>query len=783
MTIKARLYCGFGILVLIGLLLPIYSAAQIDGIRNTVRKMSNLSENNLQIFELASHVQAVRRGILQYQHYADDASLKETREREGRAIELLRALTTRAQNQAHREKLEALQIKLEQLGMDREQLANALAKTRQAKAEMLAAERQIESYLAMAEAAVQSQQDNILTARTITLKMRAASANVAAWRYLDTLGNEEMRIYEEVLNETNQAYDLIKVAKLSVEMESLLEPLLGAMQRRAGAFETTSKNSVEVDRIYRNEVLPLTQWIGAKLDEIASATTDTFTGAKVKTEGIITATIYIQAVLGALALILGGLFAVIIARSIVRPIDAIRVAMTALASGQAEVEIPGRDNSDEVGTMARAVEVFKANTFAKDRLEAEARARALSEKVEAERKLADERAFQEELTKLVSAASSGDFSRRIDLSGKTGLSAKLGEGLNNWADNTSTVFRHVGEVMAALANGDISRRMEGDFKGDLAQLKTDINRMADGIATVVEHIADAATTVQGATQEIGSGVADLAERTEQQASALEETAASMEEMSATVRQNALNAQEANLAVSSTSELAVNSGEVAGRAVAAMTKIQDTSRQITEIVDLIEEIAFQTNILALNAAVEAARAGDAGRGFAVVANEVRALSQRSSQALKEIKTQIVTSDASVRMGVDLVKQAGNSLGEIAESVKKVAVLVAEIASASQEQSSGIEQISKAVSSMDQMTQQNASLVEETNSALHSAQAQVEELQMSVGFFKTGKDHKIVGRASVARTSNPVRSQQDMLARRMTPRQMSGSTAEDRSFQEF
>jgi methyl-accepting chemotaxis protein len=300
---------------------------------------------------------------------------------------------------------------------------------------------------------------------------------------------------------------------------------------------------------------------------------------------------------------------------------------------------------------------------------------------------------------------------------------------------------------------------------------------------MIGRIADAASTVQGATQEIGAGVTDLAERTEQQASALEETAASIEQMSATVRQNAHNAQEANLAASSTRELAVGSGEIAGRAVAAMTKIEDSSRQITEIVDLIEEIAFQTNILALNAAVEAARAGDAGRGFAVVANEVRALSQRSSQALKDIKTQIANSDASVRTGVDLVKQAGNSLGEIVESVKKVAVLVAEIASASQEQSSGIEQISKAVSSMDQMTQQNASLVEETNLALNSAQAQVEELQMSVLFFKTDEDRTVVPNPRNVRPSNQVHRQHDLLSTRMAKRRMSGGPAQDRDFREF
>jgi methyl-accepting chemotaxis protein len=388
---------------------------------------------------------------------------------------------------------------------------------------------------------------------------------------------------------------------------------------------------------------------------------------------------------------------------------------------------------------------------------------------------AAERAFHAELAKLIEAAACGDFSRRIDLSGKSGLAAKLGEGVNTWADNISAAFGQVSEVMSALANGDVTRRMEGDYRGDLAQLKSEINRMADGISSVVSRIVGAAATVQGATHEIGSGVTDLAERTEQQASALEETAASMEQMSATVRQNALNAQEANRAATSTRDLAIGGGEIAGRAVAAMSRIEDSSRQITEIVDLIEEIAFQTNILALNAAVEAARAGEAGRGFAVVANEVRALSQRSSQALKDIKTQIASSDASVKAGVDLVKQAGMSLGEIVESVKRVAGLVAEIASASQEQSSGIEQVSRAIGSMDQMTQQNASLVEETNSALNSAQAQVDDLQSAVSFFKTGDKSRIAAREHTPRSPNQVHRQQGMLAARVAQRDIGFGTA--------
>jgi methyl-accepting chemotaxis protein len=270
-------------------------------------------------------------------------------------------------------------------------------------------------------------------------------------------------------------------------------------------------------------------------------------------------------------------------------------------------------------------------------------------------------------------------------------------------------------------------------------------------------------------------VNDLSVRTEHQASSLEETSASMEELATTVRQNADNAQAANQLAAAARDAAQNGGAIAERAIAAMGRIEGGSRQIGEIVGLIQDIAFQTNLLALNAAVEAARAGEAGKGFAVVANEVRALAQRAGQASKDIKGLIINSDSQVKEGVTLVQQAGTSLTDIVASVKKVASLVSEIAAATQEQSSGIEQVSKAVTGMDQMTQQNAALVEETNAALHSAQNQVEELRRTVAFFKTGEAEDAAPQAenraspraepTLPARANPVRERFAALSRKM------------------
>ncbi len=392
--------------------------------------------------------------------------------------------------------------------------------------------------------------------------------------------------------------------------------------------------------------------------------------------------------------------------------------------------------------------------------------------------MTEQLATEKQIAGLVHAAGEGDFTQRLDLANKQGFLHDLSKGMNDLTETVDRGLSQTVRMMSALASGDLTQRVEGEFKGSFLQLKTDANTMADKIRAIARRISGASREVQGATREIAAGVADLSARTEHQASSLEETSASMEELATTVRQNAGNAQDANQLAAAASTSAAAGGEIATRAVAAMGKIEGSSRQIGDIVGLIQEIAFQTNLLALNAAVEAARAGEAGKGFAVVANEVRALAQRASQASKDIKGLIVNSDNQVREGVALVKQAGTSLSEIVASVKKVATFVSEIAAATQEQSSGIEQVSKAVTGMDQMTQQNAALVEETNAALHSAQSQVDELRKVVAFFKTGDEETVEVQdhpQAMPQSDNPVRQQFQKLARRVAATRGSAAMA--------
>ena len=290
------------------------------------------------------------------------------------------------------------------------------------------------------------------------------------------------------------------------------------------------------------------------------------------------------------------------------------------------------------------------------------------------------------------------------------------------------------KVLMSLSEGDLSRYIEVELEGEYKTLGDAINDFIRELADTIGNINVAVTTISTAATEIAQGNADLSSRTEQQASSLEETASSMEELTGTVRLNSDNANDANSLASKASVLAQEGGSLNDRVVVTMASINDSARKISDIIGVIDGIAFQTNILALNAAVEAARAGEQGRGFAVVAAEVRNLAQRSAGAAKDIKALISDSVAKIDTGNVLVNQSGETMKNVVTSIKQVNDLMSEIASASAQQSSGIDEVSKAVNQMDEVTQQNAALVEEAAAAAESLQAQAEQLAMQVSTFK-------------------------------------------------
>ena len=286
-----------------------------------------------------------------------------------------------------------------------------------------------------------------------------------------------------------------------------------------------------------------------------------------------------------------------------------------------------------------------------------------------------------------------------------------------------------------LSGGNFAVTVNADGRKDeVGQIATAISQMADKVRSTIAEVKMSAREVTNASAEISTSTTDLSQRTEEQAASLEETSASMEEIAATVKKNAENAQQANASAAQTQSVADRGGQVVAKAVGAMAKIEESSRKISDIIGVIDEIARQTNLLALNAAVEAARAGEAGRGFAVVASEVRSLAQRSSQAAKDIKDLITNSNSQVKDGVDLVNQAGTALGEIVESIKQVASIVSDIANASIEQSTGIEQVNRALTQMDEVTQQNSALVEENAATAKTLEHQAKSMDDQVSFFQ-------------------------------------------------
>ena len=594
-----------------------------------------------------------------------------------------------------------------------------------------------------------SMEQTFLKMRLTALALRDASDSQTQQKLrgdLENLDRQMDKAWQEYRNDTLSAEE----RRISVEIDRTLAAYRSSLSRFTTALIAGDREgAMTISRTEGNQAsAELARLVAENFDlQVDYARQEYEKGNQVSKTGVT-----IALIAAALALVVGGGLAFGIVSSITAPLNRILAAMGRLAHGDLSAEISGQERVDEVGDIAKAVQVFKQNAVDKKRMEEEAEAaREAQAKAEAEQR-AREAAIVAEVAEVAKAASAGDLDRRIDLAGKDGFLLNLCEGVNNLVNLTGIALKDVAQVLASVARGDLTQRITNEYGGLFGQLKGDVNQTADKLFEIVTNINSAAGQINSAASEVAAGSQDLSERSEQQASALEETAASMEELAATVRQNAANAQQANQLAAGAREIAAGGGEVVNNAITAMGRIESSSQKIEDIVGMIDEIAFQTNLLALNAAVEAARAGDAGKGFAVVAQEVRNLAQRSAQASKEIKGLIGESSVQVKGGAELVKGAGKTLEDILGSVKRVADIVAEIAAASSEQASGIDQVNAAVSQMDEMTQQNAALVEESAAAAHALEEQSRELNRLMGFFNTGAAAAILA-APAARAEAP------------------------------
>ena len=447
--------------------------------------------------------------------------------------------------------------------------------------------------------------------------------------------------------------------------------------------------------------------------------------------------------IGAGLLLGGGIAFYIATNELSRPIRNVTDTMKRLAGGDLDTEVPYAGRKDEIGEMAEAVAVFRQNAITVRDLNAQ-------EQILRE-KSAD---LQSSIATVVHAAAAGDFSSRI-------AKDYQNEDLNRFARSVNELVAGVEEgiaetrrVIGALSEGDLTQTMDGNFRGAFAELQQNVNATLATLQRTMREVRASTDAINGNSGELRTASDDLSKRTEQQAAALEETSAALEEITAAVKNSTERANEASVMVGEATQSAKQSGAIVRNAIDAMGRIEQASSEISQIISVIDEIAFQTNLLALNAGVEAARAGEAGKGFAVVAQEVRELAQRAASAAKDIKGLITKSGDEVSVGVKYVQETGTALSDIESRVVTINDRIHAIATAAREQATGLQEVSTAINQMDQVTQHNAAMVEETSAATHKLKGEADALADLVARFRTGET---VQRVAVARAeARPVES---------------------------
>jgi methyl-accepting chemotaxis protein len=506
-------------------------------------------------------------------------------------------------------------------------------------------------------------------------------------------------------------------------IRSTLETYFGEIRAMVDVAEKDGQDAAAI-KAGLDEALAAQKTVTSAVKEYSTYSGEALAAARADALQSSSLALVIAVASAAACIVFGVVVSLLVARrGISAPVRSLTAAMSRLAEGNLDSTGTDAGRKDEIGEMARAVEVFRRNALAmRDMKAQEAALHALSSDL------------QSSISAVVAAAVAGDFTGRIGKDYQNEDLNRFAGSVNELVDSIDNAVAEVRRVIAALADADLSQNMEGQFHGAFAELQQNVNTTMVTLRLTMQNVRGAASTIKESSAELSSAANDLSKRTEQQAAALEETAAALDEITATVRASSSRANEARDMVRETKESAGKSGEIVRSAVSAMSRIEGSSSRISQIIGVIDEIAFQTNLLALNAGVEAARAGEAGRGFAVVAQEVRELAQRSANAAKEIKTLISASASEVEGGVSLVRATGDALLEIEKLVLRVNDHVESIATAAREQATALAEINTSVNQMDQMTQKNAAMVEETTAASETLAEESRQLQTLLARFK-------------------------------------------------
>ena len=712
LNITNRLIAGFGALVVLGVGVAAYAIFQMSIVGANVNRMQMLAEVFQDVLQSGRLLEAQSRAEYRFSVDADQASLKEA---QTAATDVEGLLTNAARDSGRPDREQALREVVASLKRHESSL------------------RTFSDLTAVVEAGrtkLQSDGDNVMLAMgkmsdqarsTSNMDIRNAASDVersvllvrvANWRGMLNVEKRGLINFKRAAGTASAALAILEKVG-DAEMKPLVETLRSNLDTYIGSFTQNFGDRGKLAAMVSGELRSQTIESLGTLKELSDSMRDDFAASAALSMATISRTFVMQTALAGALLVIGTALAILAGRSITVPLRRITSAMRRVAEGEFSISVPDLTRSDEVGSIAKAVEIFKSNGLKNQATEAEmvqtrARTEAERSRVEAE--------------------------KRMEADADQMTIASLATGLD------------------ALSNGNLTHAITQAFPPKTAQLKDDFNRTVDRLRETVTKISGAATSMRSGTSEISRAANDLSKRTEHQAASLEETAAALDEITATVQKTAESAIQARKVVSTTKQAAEKSGDIVQTAVESMAKIEASAREISQIIGVIDEIAFQTNLLALNAGVEAARAGDAGRGFAVVAAEVRALAQRSAESAKLITSLISTSGQQVGLGVTLVSQTGTELLQIIEQIAEIHRIVSEIASSAQEQATGLQQVNTAVNDMDRIVQQNAAMVEQSTAASHGLAQDTAGLATLVDFFQVGTSHRRTAEAAKASVNN-------------------------------